>query len=276
MANDAPDYVQPVKIETGEVVINPGSSPIPITPTAASTFRITGPVTIAGTTVNVPVDTSYTPSFGSTCLYAEWYIPLSSGGTTLYYMDVSKFASVFVAGWCQTANWALYVPSVTPDPSNIDVWEQMFTVYRNTFFAWWFPIVGPQIRPRFCGPTGNTLNYLVIYGSTLPAPTYGGGRTRNIVLQGSQTIAAGSTAYWYTAFSLGAHMLCVYLSNSLSTTILVEGFDWQDTRTCVYYYYSGTTRGVTAEIGLGPYYTRIAVTNNGSSSNTALVTLTPL
>jgi hypothetical protein len=136
--------------------------------------------------------------------------------------------------------------------------------------------VGPGLRPAFYGPNGQYLDYLTIYGSTLPAPAYGGNRASDLVLQGSQTIAASGTAYWYTKFALGTYMLCVYGSSSLSTTVVVEGFDWTGTRQRVYYYYSGTTRGITAQIGLGPYYTRIAVTNGGSSSNTVLVTLTPL
>ena len=276
MAIDAPDYVQPVSIEAGEVVINPGSCPIPITPTAGSTFQITGPVTIEGATVNVPVDTSATPLFGSTCLYAQWNVPLSSGGTELGYMDVSKFASVFVAGKCLTANWALYVPSVTPDPASINVYEQTFNVYRGATLEWWFPVVGPLIRPRFYGPDGNDLNYLVIYGCTVPAPAYGGPRAAQLLLQGDQTVAAGSNAYWYSQFSVGAHMLTFYKSTTQTWNLWLEEFDWLMNCVRTVYYSTGTSSWVSVQVALGPYIHRIRVNNGGTSSLTASVTLVPL
>ena len=276
MAKDSPDYIKPVSVEAGEVIINPGSSPIPITPSSGSTFNISGPVTVQSSETTLQVDTSATPSFGADYLYYASNITLYDAGINLGTFDVSKFASVIFYGYSRTSHWSLEINFLPPSPANIEVWGELVYVRAGDFFQWWIPVAAPRLSLDLVGVNEGNLNLLVVYGSTVPAPAFSTTRYPTLLSDAVKTVSVNTTAYWSFCFSPGGHQLTIRGNAGQSSQVILQERSYSDVVINTLLDWTGTLGYLSQQIALGTLMYTLAVTNKGTSSNTISVSVYPL
>jgi hypothetical protein len=298
MATDSPDYVQPVTVEAGQVVVEPGSSPLTINPATGSTFDISGnvvvepgsspltinpatgstfdisgPVTIAGATVTVPSDISKTPTFGSAPLYSGTNLATTGAWRSLPSMDTSKYAGLVLAGYSAASHWQLYLHFYPPGAPSTPIWQPMLRARAGMRLVQWLPVASPLLGGEYQGPAGGQIDYLYLYGSTVPAPACSTNRHYHLLEKFLTSIPAGGSDYWYPYFAVGGAILTARGNAGQPTDILVMGCDYTNT-----IYVNQLAATVTLgyaqwTLALGPWMYSIYVKNNGSAANSISLTL---
>jgi hypothetical protein len=268
VANDAPDYVQPVKIETGEVIINPGSSPIPITPSSGSTFDISGPVTIESAETTLQVDTSSTPYWGTGALYVGTNLSCTGSSIKVGSFDVSKYSSLQVSILPSGTSVKLTLSFSVPGLSGQYVGQHILRLYDGLSQAYLVPVLAPTVDVSYQGVNGHTLSWLVLYGSTVVVPALGTPPIQPINKYAALTINAGSSGGIALPCYIGHVVITAYGTASQSTQVTLQEQEWDGT---VVKYLMNTT--VTLgwqwwDLALGPWAYYLELVNKGSTSNT--------